>query len=193
MLDHNKDINEELSELNIIFEKISNKYKNQSDEYLFSTTLEKYLLNPKTTNNIDIIQNDVFFNIRYPFCFLKRKNKKDIEVQFLVKAKFIDENNENFSFWVCSFQFFKEALQSLGYKDIREFATVVLASDKGIFDSIQGKDFEKLCQIGIICKAIYRENGFANAIVSKEDVEQAYSSIYQESDFGENSGGDERM
>ena len=81
----------------------------------------------------------------------------------------------------------------MGYKDIREFATVVLASDKGIFDSIQGKDFEKLCQIGIICKAIYRENGFANAIVSKEDVEQAYSSIYQESDFGENSGGDERM
>ena len=87
----------------------------------------------------------------------------------------------------------EKLLQSLGYKDIREFATVVLASDKGIFDSIQGKDFEKLCQIGIICKAIYRENGFANAIVSKEDVEQAYSSIYQESDFGENSGGDERM
>ena len=119
MLDKNKDINEELSELNIIFEKISNKYKNQCDEYLFSTTLEKYLLNPKTTNKMDTIENDVIFNIRYPFCFLKRKNKKDIEVQFLVKAKFIDENNEKFSFWVCSFKFFKEALQSLGYKEAK--------------------------------------------------------------------------
>ena len=29
--------------------------------------------------------------------------------------------------------------------------------------------------------------------VSKEDVEQAYFSIYKDSDFGENDGGDERM
>ena len=88
----------------------------------------------------------------------------------------------------------EELLHSLGYKDIREFATAVLASGKGVIGSIQEKDFEKLCQIGIICKAIYKENGFNDTInVSKEDVEQAYFSIYKDSDFGENDGGDERM
>lgn len=88
----------------------------------------------------------------------------------------------------------EKLLQSIGYKDIREFATDVLASDKGVVDSIQGKDFEKLCQIGVICKAIYKENGFNDTLsVSKEDVEQAYSSLFKDTDFGENNGGDERI
>lgn len=87
----------------------------------------------------------------------------------------------------------EKLLQSLGYKDIREFATVVLASDKGVVGSIQGKSLEKLCQIGIIYKAICKEYGLSFIDVSKEDVEQAYSRIYQEPDLDENSGGDGRL
>lgn len=88
----------------------------------------------------------------------------------------------------------EKLLQSLGYKDIREFATDVLASDKGVVDSIQGKNFKKLCQIGVICKAIYKENGFNNSLkVSKEEVEQAYSSLFKNSNVGENNGGYERI
>lgn len=81
-------------------------------------------------------------------------------------------------------------LQSLGYKDIREFASNVLASNKGVVNSIQGKNFEKLCMIGVICKAIYKENGFTNpGDVSKKEVEKAYSILLPNFDFGENNGG----
>ena len=119
MLAPNKDINKELSELNNIFEKISNNYKKQSDEYLFYKTLKEYLLNPETTNKTENIENDASFIVEYPDCFLRRKNKKDIDIKFLVKAKFIDEDKKSFSFWVCSFEFLKEALQSLGYMEAK--------------------------------------------------------------------------
>lgn len=85
-------------------------------------------------------------------------------------------------------------LQSLGYTDIRDFATNVLASDKGIVNSIDDKSFEKLCQIGIICKAIYKEQGFNDTLtVTKEDVEQAYLSLFKDVEFGENNGEEERI
>ena len=91
-------IDEELSKLNIIFEKICNNYKNQFDEYLFETTIEKYLLNPGTKDKIEIIDNNSSFIIKYPDCYLRRENKKDINVKFLVKAKFIDESKKKFFF-----------------------------------------------------------------------------------------------
>ena len=114
-----KTIHQELSELDIIFEKISNKYKKQSDKYLFYKALKEYLLNPETKNIKEIYENETSFNIAYPDCFLRRKNKKDIDIRFLVKANFIDEDKNVFSFWVCSFEFLKEALQSLGYLEAK--------------------------------------------------------------------------
>lgn len=88
----------------------------------------------------------------------------------------------------------EKLLQSLGYTDIRAFATNVLASDKGIIDSFNNKNFIKLCHLGVICKAIYKEQGFNPKLqVTKEDVEQAYASLLMDVDFGENNGGDERI
>lgn len=88
----------------------------------------------------------------------------------------------------------EKLVQAIGYTNIRDFATNVLATNKGIVNSIDDKNFEKLCQIGIICKAIYKEQGFNDTIVvSKEDVEQAYSTLFKNVDFGENNGGDERI
>ena len=117
--DPNKNIQEQLLELDIIFENISNKYKKQSDKYLYYKTLKEYLLDPETKNITETIVNNASFIVKYPYCFLRRENKKDIDIKFLVKAKFIDENKNSFSFWVCSFEFLKEALQSLGYVEAK--------------------------------------------------------------------------
>ena len=84
-------------------------------------------------------------------------------------------------------------IQALGYADFRDFATNFLASSKGIIDDIKGKNYEKLCQLGVICKAIYKEQGFSSRVtVSKEDVERAYDLLMKNVDFGENNGGEER-
>lgn len=90
-------------------------------------------------------------------------------------------------------QVVEKLLQSLGYKDIRSFAIDVLASDKGIMYKINSDNFEKLCNIGIICKAIYKENGFESRLnVTGNDVENAFYSLMKNVDFGENNGGSER-
>ena len=80
-------------------------------------------------------------------------------------------------------------LHSLGFKDLREFACKALASDMSVVDMIQGDNFRALCQIGIICCAIYNENGFYDAKkVSREDVEHAFENLHRFSDYGENGG-----
>ena len=80
-------------------------------------------------------------------------------------------------------------LHSLGFKDLREFACKALASDMSVVDMIQGDNFRALCQIGIICCAIYNENGFYDAKkVSREEVEQAFENLHRFSDYGENGG-----
>ena len=50
---------------------------------------------------------------------IKIKNKIVIDIKFLVKAKFINEDKEEFSFWVCSFEYLKEQLMNLGYKEAK--------------------------------------------------------------------------
>ena len=80
-------------------------------------------------------------------------------------------------------------LHSLGFKDLREFACKALASDMSVVDMIQGDNFRALCQIGIICCAIYNENGFYDAKkVSREEVEHAFENLHRFSDYGENGG-----
>ena len=83
----------------------------------------------------------------------------------------------------------EKLLQSLGFKDLREFACKALASDMSVVDMIQGDNFRALCQIGIICCAIYNENGFYDAKkVSREEVEHAFENLHRFSDYGENGG-----
>ena len=42
-----------------------------------------------------------------------------IEIEFLVKAKFINDDKEEISFWVCSLDYLKEQLKNLGYKEAK--------------------------------------------------------------------------
>ena len=66
----------------------------------------------------DEIKKDVFLHLDYPYCYIEKDNKK-IFIEFSVKAKFIDEEKKSFSFWVCGFDYLKEKLQSLGYKQAK--------------------------------------------------------------------------
>ena len=68
-----------------------------------------------------------------------------------------------------------EFLKSIGYKDMKDFATKILSSDKGIGD-LSDESFKKLCYLGVVCRAIYEEEKFVNSeTMTKEDVEKAYS------------------
>ena len=116
---NNKQIiqDQEILEMDSIFEKISNKYKNKKDEYLLKKVLDEkkasYIGREKTSEEIE---KGAFLSFDYPHCYLEKDNKT-IFIKFLVKARFLDsENNKRFSFWVCSFDYLKEKLQSMGYK-----------------------------------------------------------------------------
>ena len=110
----------EILEMDSIFEKISNKYKDKNDEYLLKKVLDAKLDNYIGHEKIsEEIENGAFFSFDYPFCYLE-KDKKTIPIKFLVKARFLDsKNKKRFSFWVCSFDYLKEKLQSMGYKQAK--------------------------------------------------------------------------
>ena len=113
-----KDKDTQVSEMDNIFQKISDKYKDKSDEYLLKKQLNNLLENNCLTIKEEI-EEGAFFIVDYPLCYLKKDNEKPLRIQFLVKAKFIDENKKKFSFWVCSFQYLKIKLQSMGYKEAK--------------------------------------------------------------------------
>ena len=111
----------EILEMDDIFEKILKKYKGKSNEYLLKEELEEKLSNFMLEGKgkvIDEIKKGVFLNFFYPYCFIEKDNKK-IYIEFLVKAQFINEEKKKFSFWVCSFDYLKEKLQSLKFKQAK--------------------------------------------------------------------------
>ena len=111
---------QEITELDRIFEKISNKYKDKNDKYLLKNVLDAKLVDCVGCEKIsEEIENGAFFIIHYPCCYLEKGNKK-ISIEFLVKARFLDkENNKRFSFWVCSFDYLEDKLISMGYKSAK--------------------------------------------------------------------------
>ena len=109
----------EILEMNDIFEKISNKYKNKSDDYLLKTVLDEKLRNCIGKEEVkDEIKEGIFLNFDFLYCYIEKDNKK-IFIEFLVKARFIDKEAKIFSFWVCSLNYLKEKLQSMGYKQAK--------------------------------------------------------------------------
>ena len=83
----------EILEMDDIFEKIFNKYKVKSDEYLLKTELDEKLRNTLALK--DEIKKGVFLNFYFPYCYIEKDNKK-IYIEFLVKAKFINEEKKVF-------------------------------------------------------------------------------------------------
>ena len=112
-------IENKILEMDDIFEKISNKYKNKSDEYLLTKVLDnnfKKYVGKKEVK--DIIKEGVILHFDIPYCYIEKDNKK-IYINFLVKARFIDEEDNKFSFWVCSLNYLKETLQDMGFKQAK--------------------------------------------------------------------------
>jgi len=88
----------EILEMDDIFEKILNKYKNESDEYLLKTELFAKLKNYINKGKVkDEIKEGVFLNFDLVYCYIEKGNQK-IFIDFLVKARFIDEEKKNFLF-----------------------------------------------------------------------------------------------
>ena len=109
----------EILEMDDIFEKISNKYKNKSDEYLLQTVLDKIFENYVSEKEVkDTIQEGVILHFKMPYCYIEKDYKK-IYIEFLVKARFVDEEKNKFSFWVCSFNYLKKTLQDMGFKQAK--------------------------------------------------------------------------
>ena len=67
-------------------------------------------------------------------------------------------------------------LKSIGYSDLKTFAKEILSSDKGLGE-LDDNSFKKLCYLGIICRAIYEEEGFVQnqSTMMKTDVEKAFA------------------
>lgn len=81
-------------------------------------------------------------------------------------------------------------IKKLGYKDLREFATDFQTNRKTLIDMLNDQDFETICQIGIMCKGIYKDNNFNKSInVTKEEIEKAHELLNKQNAVGENSGG----
>ena len=49
----------------------------------------------------------------------KNNQNKKIDIEFLVKANFKDDEKKEISFWVCSLEYLKEQLMNLGYKEAK--------------------------------------------------------------------------
>ena len=167
-------IQDEILEMDDIFDKISNKYKNKSDEYLLKSTLDAKLKDCIDKGNVrDEIQEGVFLNFDYLYCYIEKGNKK-IFIQFLVKARFIDEEKKKFSFWVCSFNYLQEKLQSMGYKQAK-------INKKKLFpenEDQEDKGSNGSYKIGLDSKLINNEVKVTKNIFSLENIFDESQKIY---------------
>ena len=100
-----------------IFQRIFHKYKINSESYISKDRINELINNSVNdkTKNIEYIENDIYFKFSFPLFYIKTKEEKFIEINFLVYTNFITEDKETFSFWVCSYEYLKQKLNSLGY------------------------------------------------------------------------------
>ena len=108
-----------LENIENIFQKIFDNYKNGLPYILDAWNLCTSK-NKKSTNETDYLafENDISFNTRYPYTYLKKEDKF-LRICFLIKGNFINEENQNFSYWICSYDYFVEKIKYLGYKEAK--------------------------------------------------------------------------
>ena len=92
-----------------IFQRIFDKYKINSESYISKDRINELINNSVNdkTKNIEYIENDIYFKFSFPLFYIKTKEEKFIEINFLVYTNFITEDKETFSFWVCSYEYCK--------------------------------------------------------------------------------------
>ena len=111
----------EIRKMDKIFEQISGHYKDESEEFLSKKKLDDLLYKDLSENieTKEIIEKEWTFTFGRSYSFLKIGNKAPIRIDFIVKCNFINEEKTKFYFWVCSFEYLKEKLQALGYKEAK--------------------------------------------------------------------------
>ena len=107
----------DIRKMDNIFQRIFDKYKINSESYISKDRINELINNSvkDKTKNIEYIENDIYFKFSFPFFYIKTKEEKFIYIKFLVYTNFITEDKETFSFWVCSYEYLKQKLNSLGY------------------------------------------------------------------------------
>jgi len=114
------EIKAELQKMNLIFKKVSDKYKDKADKYLLNKKVTK-LINEIISSNKEFkeeIEKDKYFLFDNPILYIQT-GKENYFINFLVEAEIFDDNGKEFSFWVCSYDYLKEKLQDMGYKEAK--------------------------------------------------------------------------
>ena len=87
-------------------EKNNNNINNNNDKNNINNNNDNNNINNNNDNNNENNNN-------------KNNQNKKIDIKFLVKAKFKDDEKKEISFWVCSLEYLKEQLMNLGYKEAK--------------------------------------------------------------------------
>ena len=114
------EIKAELEKMNRIFKKVTDKYKDKDDKYLLNEKVTK-LINDIISSNKEFkeeIEKDTYFIFDNPTLYIQTGKKKYF-IKFLVETKIFDDNGKEFSFWVCNYDYLKEKLQDMGYKEAK--------------------------------------------------------------------------
>ena len=95
---YEKELEKEIRKMDEIFEKISNKYKDESEEFLFKAKLNNLINKKFLPCKTEVIKRGIILSFEKPLCFLKISNKTPIRIEFLIKCNFVDEEKKNFLF-----------------------------------------------------------------------------------------------
>ena len=182
------EIKAELQKMNSIFKKVSDKYKDQKEEYLLNKTV-KELIDGIISSNKEFkeeIEKDTYFLFDNPTLYIQTGKKKYF-IEFLVEAKIFDDNGKEFSFWVCSYDYLKEKLQDMGYKEAK-------LNKKALFKNIEenGKDTDNSSsetiesQYNLDIKLTQYEVKANKCILSLEDIFSKSQEIFAPLDNTDN-------
>ena len=103
-------INEDKAEAHINEIDKGNKVNNENNNNNINNNND----NNNNNNNINNINDNNNENNNN-----KNNQNKKIDIEFLVKVKFKDDEKKEISFWVCSLEYLKEQLMNLGYKEAK--------------------------------------------------------------------------
>ena len=132
----------------------NNKNENNNDD---KTINENKINEGNNINNENKINNKN--NI------IENNNKIVIDIQFLVKAKFINDDKEEISFWVCSLEYLKEQLMNLGYKEAK-----IKKKKKILFSENKEQENKNKKFVGSSNESIDNKNNYLDIELTENEV-----------------------
>ena len=119
--------------LDEILKKIFDKINIGKQSYVSKERIEEFInentqneennlvkLNSKNILQIDEFENKFIIYLTYPNITLKDINEnKSLSIKYLIKVKFVNEENDLFESWICSNEFLLEKIKYMGYKEAK--------------------------------------------------------------------------